>query len=349
MKRAVTRPIAYVMEQTLGSVTHYLNLRQNEPTVVEGKRHWLPIDFSHGMLPWTVRGSLRARLALGPIMEQIDGIFVHTTTLVPLCADYLAKKPTIISSDGTPANKRHMRDAYGLAPESRAGEWAKRSLFRGLFARSAGFVAWSSWTKQSFVEDYGCRAEDVAVIPPGIDLEGFAAGNREHELPRILFVGGDLVRKGGDLLLDVFRKRLRGKAELSLVTRTPTPAEPGVHVYENVAANSPELRALYATSDIFVLPTRADCYSLVCMEALAASLPIVATRVGGIPDMIREDVTGHLLDVDDAEALGDALEHLVTHPVERAVMSKQCREEAERRFDARTNAEALYQFVRTRC
>jgi glycosyltransferase involved in cell wall biosynthesis len=345
----VTRPIAYVMEQTLGSITHYLNLRQNEPTVIEGKRHWLPIEFSHGKLPWTIRGSLRARFALRPLMDRIDGIFVHTTTLAPLWADYLVKKPTIISSDGTPANKRNMRDAYGLAPESRAAEWAKRSLFRGLFARSAGFVAWSSWTKQSFVEDYGCRAEDVAVIPPGIDLERFAAGNRDHELPRILFVGGDLVRKGGDMLLEVFRQRLRGKAELLLVTRTPTPEEPGLKVYQHVAANSPELRALYATSDIFVLPTRADCYSLVCMEALAAGLPIVATRVGGIPDMIKENVTGHLLDVDDADALGDALEYLITHPDERAVMSKHCREEAERRFDARTNAEALYDFVRARC
>jgi glycosyltransferase involved in cell wall biosynthesis len=344
-----SKPIAYVMEQTLGSVTHYLNLRSGEPSIVEGKRHWLPIEYSHGALPWTIRGSLLARQALGPVMGAVDGIFMHTTTLAPLCTDYFLRKPTVISSDGTPANKRTMRAAYGLGPESPTAEWAKRSLFKGIFSRAAGLVAWSSWTKESFVDDYGCREEDVAVIPPGIDLEGFAPGKRDHDKPRLLFVGGDLNRKGGDLLLDVFRKRLRGKAELNLVTRTPVPAEPGVHVHLNVSANSPELRELYATSDIFVLPTRADCYSLVCMEALAAGLPIVATRVGGIPDMIRVGETGYLADVDDHAGLGDALESLVVDSPLRARMSATCRDEAMRRFDAKTNAHSLYDFVRSRC
>lgn len=343
------RPIAYVMEQTLGSITHYLNLRQGEPAVVEGKRHWLPVEYSDGRLPWTIRGSMAARRALGSVIDQVDGVFMHTTTLAPFCTDLFAKKPTIISSDGTPANKRNMREAYGLGAESRGGEWAKRSLYRAIFARAAGFVAWSQWTKQSFIEDYGCREEDVAVIPPGIDLDLFAPGDRNHELPRVLFVGGDLIRKGGDLLLDVFRTRLKGRAELVLVTRTEMAPEPGVHVHHNVAANSPELRELYATSDIFVLPTRADCYSLVCMEALAAGLPIVATRVGGIPDMIHVGSTGYLVEVDDRRELGDALDSLISHPTHRAGMSARCREEALRRFDARTNADLLYDFVRSRC
>ena len=55
-----------------------------------------------------------------------------------------------------------------------------------------------------------------------------SAGN---ELPRILFVGGDFVRKGGDSLLKVFRERLRHKAELVLVTRAHVAEEPGVRVY----------------------------------------------------------------------------------------------------------------------
>jgi glycosyltransferase involved in cell wall biosynthesis len=89
-------------------------------------------------------------------------------------------------------------------------------------------------------------------------------------------------------------------------------AEPGITVHHNVRANSSELRELYATSDLFVLPTLADASRLVLMEALAASLPVVATRVGGIPDMVLEGQTGYLLDAGDSEALGDAIETLVT-------------------------------------
>jgi glycosyltransferase involved in cell wall biosynthesis len=125
--------------------------------------------------------------------------------------------------------------------------------------------------------------------------------------------------------------------------------EPGVTVYRNVAANAETLCRLYATSDIFVLPTRADCYSLVCMEALAAGLPIVATRVGGIPDLIREGQTGYVVEADDGTTLGDAVESLVVDSTTRRRMSVTCREEALARFGVQDNARRLFEFVRSRC
>jgi glycosyltransferase involved in cell wall biosynthesis len=341
-------PIAYVMEQTLGNITHYLNLRQHEVDV-GGPRMWIPIEYREGRVPWTLAGSVLARRALAPVVGKVDGIFIHTTVLTLLAVDYFKKKPTILSCDGTPMNKREMRELYGLKPEGRLAEQGKRALFRTLFSPAAGFVAWSNWTKGSFVNDYGCRDEDVAVIPPGIDLDQFAPGDRNHELARILFVGGDFVRKGGALLLSAFRKRLRGRAELVIVTREKVPPEPGVTVHNNVQTNSPVLRDLYATSDIFALPTQADCYSLVCMEALASGLPLVATRVGGIPDMIREGETGHLVDVGDVDALGDVLVSLVENPARRAEMGRRGREDSRRRFEIRTNAQRLFEFVRSRC
>jgi len=337
------------MEQTLGSITHYLNLRRQESVNEGGPRRWIPIDFSSGRLPWTLTGSLRARRELERVLADVDGVFMHTTTIAPASFDLFGRKPTVLSSDGTPLNKRFMRAAYGLKPESRAASLAKRALYRNVFARAAGFVAWSTWTKRSFVEDYGCRPEDIAVIPPGIDLDLFAPGDRTHELPRLLFVGGDFLRKGGDLLLDVFRRRLRGRAELVLVTGAEIPDEPGVTIYRNVAANSELLCRLYATSDIFALPTRADCYSLVCMEALAAGLPIVATSVGGIPDLVREGDTGYIVESDDTAALGDALESLVVDVARRQSMAVACRAEALARFGVEDNARRLFEFVRSRC
>lgn len=333
------------MEQTLGSVTHYLNLRQNDDALAGCKPNWLPVEYQPGKLPWTVNGSLIARRELGPVVSDVDAIFIHTTTLAPLCVDYFRRKPTVLSSDGTPLNKRTMRAAYGLKPEWRAAESAKRLLYREVFAQARGFVAWSHWTKQSFVEDYGCAESDVTVIPPGIDCSRFVVGDRAHELPRLLFVGGDFERKGGDLLLKVFRERLRGKAELLLVTGAPIAAEPGVRLYSGLKPNSEELLELYRTSDIFVLPTRGDCYPLVCMEALASGLPMVATRVGGIPDMVQQGKTGYLVEVDDAGGLGDALLALIENPAERQAMSEQCRQDALSRFDARKNARRLFEFI----
>jgi len=343
------RPIAYVMEQTLGSITHYLNLRGQESAAEDPKPLWIPIQHRESRVPWTLTASWLTRQAVGAVLNDIDGIFMHTSTLAPLSVDYFRKKPTVLSTDGTPLNKRDMRRAYGLRDQGRLGEGAKRAMYRRVFQSAAGLVAWSNWTKQSFVEDYGCREEDVAIIPPGINLEEFSIGDRNHEVPRILFVGGDFERKGGDLLLDVFRKRLRGRAELILVTRGAVESEPGVRVHHNVHANSKALQELYRSSDIFALPTRADCFSLVCMEAQAAGLPTISTRIGGIPDVIEDGKTGHLLKAGDAAGLGDALESLVLDSAQRLTMSANSRAAAVRRFDSYANAQRLFEFVRSRC
>jgi glycosyltransferase involved in cell wall biosynthesis len=85
------------------------------------------------------------------------------------------------------------------------------------------------------------------------------------------------------------------------------------------------------------------------MEAMAAGLPVVSTRVGGIPDIVKSDVTGYVIAPDDGPALGDALELLVTNSSKRTAMGVASRAEAERRFEARTNARQLFEFVRSRC
>src|SRR5450432_2435762 len=133
----IGRPIAYVMEQTLGSITHYLNLRREESTSEAPLPLWLPIQYQAGRLPWTVTGSLLARRALSGRLNDLDGIFMHTTTLAPLAVDYFRKKPTVLSSDGTPLNKRGMRRAYGLRDEARAVERAKRALYRRVVGAAA--------------------------------------------------------------------------------------------------------------------------------------------------------------------------------------------------------------------
>jgi glycosyltransferase involved in cell wall biosynthesis len=305
------------MEQTLGNTTHYLNLRRAQAANDSGFR-WIPIEYRKSMLPWTLAAGRQARKSLLPILDEVAGVFLHTMTLAPGVMDLLGRKPFVISGDATPFAKREMRTAYGHRPQRPLAEIAKREFYRWMFKRAAGFVAWSHWARQSLVRDYGCPEDDVVVIPPGIDLD--------------LFVPGE-----------------RGRAELVLVTRDPVPEEPGVFVHGNVQANSDALRQLYATSDIFALPTRADCYSLVCMEALAAGMPVVTTRIGGIPDLVLESGTGHLIDVDDEQALTNALMSLVDDPARRRTMAQAARADAIARFGANANAQVLFDFVRSRC
>jgi len=75
----------------------------------------------------------------------------------------------------------------------------------------------------------------------------------------------------------------------------------------------------------------------------------VATRVGGIPDMVVDGQTGHLLDSGDSAGLGDVLEELVRDPAKRRLMGEKGRADAAARFDATVNARRLFEFVRSRC
>jgi glycosyltransferase involved in cell wall biosynthesis len=107
------------------------------------------------------------------------------------------------------------------------------------------------------------------------------------------------------------------------------------------------LQDLYASCDLFVLPTRGEVFPLAGMEALAAGLPLVATRVGGLPELVREGETGRSVDVDDGDALGDALEQLIADPELRRRMSARARADAEERFDYRKNALRVFELVRS--
>ena len=335
------------MEQPLGNVTHYLNLRAAEQQAASWlQAHWLPIEFRRTRVPWAVSGSLDASQALLRVQRDVDVTFIHTTTIGLLSPLLVPRRPLILSTDGTP-NKRGMRHWYGLKPEGPVGAELKRQLYGRIFQRADAFVSWCEWTKASLVDDYGVEPSRVTVIPPGIDLANFRPGTRDNPKPRILFVGGDFKRKGGDLLLDVFRRRLRGRAELELVTPAEVAEEPGVKVHRNVKANSPLLQDLYASCDLFVLPTRGEVFPLAGMEALAAGLPLVATRVGGLPELVVDGESGRLVDVDDGDGLGDALEELVNDAPLRRRMSERARRDAEQRFDYRKNALRVFELVRS--
>ena len=103
---------------------------------------------------------------------------------------------------------------------------------RACFARAAMIVTWAEWTKAGLVERYEVPADKVVVIPPGVDYERWAAvgapqrRRRARTAPvRILFVGGDLERKGGLVLLDAVRaparRRRRRRARRRHARRRP--------------------------------------------------------------------------------------------------------------------------------
>ena len=77
---------------------------------------------------------------------------------------------------------------------------------------------------------------------------------------------------------------------------------------------------LLAASDVFVLPTLTEALPTVLAEAMAARLPVIASRVGGIPEMIADRQNGFLVEPEDLDGLSSACIRLLENPDERAAM-----------------------------
>jgi glycosyltransferase involved in cell wall biosynthesis len=93
-----------------------------------------------------------------------------------------------------------------------------------------------------------------------------------------------------------------------------------------------DLPDLMVASDVFVLPSVAEAFGLVVVEALYLGVPVVATRVGGIPEIVEEDTDGLLVPPANSEALVCALERLLADPEERARLTTTGRARVTARF-----------------
>jgi len=348
--------IGFALEQTLGHVAYGLSLRRALERRSDIECEWLDVPFapgSFGRIPlagrnWTIRGSVRAARAIARVhrKHRLDALFLHTQTIGLFSAGHMQQIPTLMSVDATPINYDELATWYGdvvhQAPIERLKLWAHRLVMR----RTRSFTSWSQWAKDSLVRDYGVAADRITVIHPGTVLSNFpdpSHRSRRSQGPlRVLFVGGDFRRKGGDLLLEAARS-LAGKIELHLVTsdKAEVSPEPGVFVYRGLKPHSPELLRRYSEADVFALPTRGDCLAVVLGEAMASSLPIVTTRVGAHAEAVEDGKSGYVIEVDDLAALCDRLARLAQDPDLVYALGRRARQIGEERFDMEKNANRI--------
>jgi glycosyltransferase involved in cell wall biosynthesis len=86
-------------------------------------------------------------------------------------------------------------------------------------------------------------------------------------------------------------------------------------------------------TDVFVLPTRGDNFPVSILEAMAYAVPVVATKVGGVPEQVDDGVTGSLVDPDDPDALAGALASLLADPGRRASFGRAGSQRVRAEFD----------------
>ncbi len=169
-----------------------------------------------------------------------------------------------------------------------------------------------------FTKHYGVDKNKVYLIPNGIDvLKYYIEANNEKF--RVLWTGRLYPEKGADILCKIiieFNRRylhLRNKVEF-IITGTG-PYEKHVHTlakrFSNVKylgyIDSNTLRKNYATSHLYLAPSRSEGMPLRVLEATASGLPVVGSRIPGIQDIIIDGITGKLIKIGDVEGFCKAI------------------------------------------
>jgi glycosyltransferase involved in cell wall biosynthesis len=244
--------------------------------------------------------------------------------------------------DSTPVQLGQL-DGYEPPVDAKPIAAVKYRLMRRLFESVALNQAWSRWARDSVISDYGIDPSRVVINPPGVDLEFWAPTARQprgaDQPARVVFVGGDFERKGGPDLLDWFDSIEPGRVELDIVTRDPVKPRPGVNVIHGIGPNSVELRQLLGHADVFVLPSRGECFGIATVEAMASGAPVVVTDVGGTADIVVPGENGYIVPPRRPRELGAAIETIISDESTAARMRRRSREIAESRFDLRANTE----------
>lgn len=222
-------------------------------------------------------------------------------------------------------------------PRWRAREEA---VYRG----AAAVFTMSENAARSLRDDYRVEPGRIRVVGAGPNVEPGPGDLGLHREPAILFVGKNFVPKGGPELLEAFAevRREHPRAQLWIVSSSAPASLPEGVTFHGLL-DKEALARLYATASVFALPTLREAFGLSFVEAMTFALPVVATRIEAVPEIVSDGETGHLVPPRDPAALARALRALLADPAEARRLGNAGRARALARFGwARAAAAMLH-------
>ena len=283
--------------------------------------------------------------------SKIDIIHAHDAASQYLGALFRATKPR---------HKLLMTFHRSLGFESATIRDRGRNAFANLL--TAAVVVGSTERRRHFLRENFIRRDKVIRIPFGTDTWRFRRDlTAAHSIRSGLGINGETIvigavghfgpEKGIDVVIRGFQRlSIRELSQPVVLVVLGSGLESQERALRELAAEVPTARIVFAgfqsdvhswmnAFDLFVHAPRLEAFGLVLLEAMASGLPVVATRVGGIPDIVWDGHTGLLVPVDSPDQLADAIQHLISEPKIRGEMAAAGEKRAVTEFTAERYAD----------
>lgn len=321
----------------------------------DGRDRWLPALRNAGVEPRFLgidrlgRPDGVSRVAAAIRASGCDIVHAHledSSTLVPVAAQ-LARRPAVCTLHHVPEPELDRRTAL------------RERLAVRFASRTRGLIFVSQASRRGFAERYGANERTWTVIPNGIDLSRYAPSDATPPegldlpagVPVVTVIGHMRFGKGQDTAVEAWPDVLaeHPDARLLLVGDGPNladlrhrAAELGIGERVVFAGARDDIPAVLRASTLVLLPSRIEALPTVLIEAAACGVPAVATRVGGIPEVVVDGETGWLFDTLTGPSVAAAVRAALRDPQRLAEAGRQARLRAVERFDARTWARRLH-------
>jgi len=317
-------------------------------------------------------------LVMAGTLANVDIVHCHTwyTHLAGCLGKQLQRIPLVLTTHSLEPHRPWKAEQLGTAYA--ASSWIERVAYQS----ADGVVAVSEAMKRDVHEAYAVAADRIRVIHNGIDLQQYRptrdpavlrALRIDPEMPFVLFVGRITRQKGIVHLVNAI-KYFHAGVQVVLCAGAPDTPEIDVEMTEAVErarADSPhpivwiremlpkeQIIALYTHAAIFVCPSVYEPFGIINLEAMACETPVVASAVGGIPEVVDDGRTGLLVTLDaggpaegeprNAEQfskdLAGAVNRLLDDPELRTSMARQARARVEQHFSWTSIARQTLEF-----
>jgi glycosyltransferase involved in cell wall biosynthesis len=229
------------------------------------------------------------------------------------------------------------------------------SDFGARAAAAKAVVTVSQANADYIARTFGVPPSDIRIIPCGVDTERFQPGNADSSTPGaplIVCVARQVAVKNLGLLLDACSLLARRGTKFRCVLVGDGPcrgeleekrARLGLEEIVQMpgAAEQADVLKWWQRASIGALTSDNEGMPVSLMEAAACGVPVAATAVGGVPELIADGATGLLIPPHDAGALAAALERLIGEPELRARLGMAARRRAEEKFSVRVQVDRL--------